>query len=193
VPEVSPENKQIARHAAAALGGRPRVTKFWDEAHERSVDILICADRPAPGLTSYSTLALSDTPLLRKGCEYPVRVELVGACDSNVEDFANALGTAALFVITDRWFCRPGVVFKTLISMYQLSKTMEHLYFTAPSLWPELNKTLTLSAKTVTWLWAIPISDSESDYIASSGDAQFESLLERSNAEVFNIDRPSVV
>jgi hypothetical protein len=191
--EVSPDNKLIARHAVGALGGKPRVVAHWDEPEEHSVDIAICENATSRGLTSYSTVNLSDTPLMHKGREYPVRIELVGACKGKVEKFANVLSTAAFFVMKEKWFCRPGVVFETLVGMYKLSKTLEHLYFTAPSQWPELNKTLKLKTKKVTWLWAIPISEAESRYIAEHGDEKFESLLEESDADVFDIRRKSIV
>jgi antitoxin YqcF len=190
---VSADNKLICRHAAKAFGGTPRVSAYWDDPHERSVDILICGDAPNRGLTSYSTVTLSDSPLLRRDKEFPVRIELAGACASEVKGFDNAICSAALFVMKDKWFCGPGVVFETMLSMYDLSDTMEHLYFTAPSQWPELNTTLELSTKRVTWLWAIPISEAESRFIADEGDDRFEDLLEASGADVFDIHRPSVV
>jgi hypothetical protein len=193
VSGVSPDNKAIFRHAAKSLGGTPRVLAFSDEPEEHSVDILICQDAPAPGLTSYSTVTLSDWPLLHKGREFPARLEVVGACGSEAELFGNALSTVAFFIIKDKWFCRPGVVFETMLSMYELSETMEHLYFTAPSQWPELNTTLELPTRKVTWLWAIPISEAESRFIAKHGGERFESLLEGSGTDVFNIRRASIV
>jgi hypothetical protein len=193
VANVSADSKLIFRHAATAFGGTPRVFAFWDDPHEHFVDVLICDDAPVPGITSYSTLTLSDTPLLQQGQEFPVRIEVAGACASGVEEFGNAISTVAFFVMKDKWFCRPGVVFETMLSMYNLSATMEHLYFTAPSQWPTLNTTLELPTRKVTWLWAIPISEAESRFIAEQGDGRFEELLEASGADVFDIHRPSSV
>ncbi len=193
MPEASEDNKRICRLMAEAFGGTPKVLAYWDETNEHSVHMLTCRDAPAPGLTSYGTVNLSDTPLVRRGEEFGVRVEIVGACDSGIERFANAISTSAFFVMKDGWFCRPGAVFETMLSMYELSETMEHLYFTAPSQWPELNTTLKLRTKTVTWLWAIPISEAESRYIAREGGERFEDLLEESGVDVFDIRRPSIV
>jgi hypothetical protein len=193
VANVSADNKQICRHAAKAFGGTPRVIAFWDDPHEHSVDILICDDAPGSRFTSYSTVTLSDSPLIQRGKEFPVRIEVAGACASEVKEFGNAISTVAFFVMKDKWFCRPGVVFETMLSMYDLSATMEHLYFTAPSQWPALNTTLELSTKKVTWLWAIPISEAESRFIAEQGDERFEDMLEASGADVFDIHRPSIV
>jgi antitoxin YqcF len=193
VANVLADNKLICRHAAKAFGGKPRVIAFWDDPHERSVDILICDDAPRPGLTSYSTVTLSDTPLIQLGKEFPARVEVAGACATDAEAFGNAISTVAFFVMKDKWFCRPGVVFETMLSMYDLSATMDHLYFTAPSQWTALNTTMELPTKKVTWLWAIPISEAESRFIAEQGDERFEDLLEGSGADVFDIHRPSIV
>jgi hypothetical protein len=187
------DNKLICQHAAKAFGGTPRVTRFWDDPHMHSADILICDDAPGPGFCSYSTLTLSDSPLIQRGKKFPARIEIAGACASDVEGFANAISTAAFFVMKDKWVCRPGVVFETMLRMYDLSATMEHLYFTAPSQWPALNTTLELKTKKVTWLWAIPISEAESRFIAEHGDERFEELLESSGADVFDIHRPSIV
>jgi hypothetical protein len=104
-----------------------------------------------------------------------------------------ASSTAAFFVMKDKWLCRPGVVFETMLSMYGLSNTMEHLYFTAPSKWPDLNTTLELPTKKVTWLWAILISEAESRFIAEHGDGRFESMLEESGVDALDIHRRSIV
>jgi len=158
-----------------------------------SVDLLICDDAPERGLTSYSTVTLADSPLIQRGKEFPARIEVAGACTSEVKGFGNAIATVAFFMIKDKWFCGPGVVFETMLSMYKLSATMQHLYFTAPSQWPALNTTLELATKKVTWLWAIPISQAESRFIAEQGEERFEELLEESGADVFDIYRPSIV
>src|SRR5436190_7849505 len=104
VANVSADNKLICRHAAKAFGGTPRVTAFWDDPHEHSVDILSCADAPGPGLTSYSTVTLADTPLIQRGKEFPARVEVAGACATEAVGFGNALSTVAFFVMKDKWF-----------------------------------------------------------------------------------------
>ncbi len=136
---------------------------------------------------------LSDTPLIQRGKEFPARIEIAGACASDVEGFGNVIATAAFFVMKDKWFPWPGVVFKTIPSMYDMSSTMEHLYFTAPSQWPGLNTTLELETKKVTWLWAVPISEAESRLVSEQGDERFEELLQESGADVFDIHRQSIV
>jgi hypothetical protein len=59
----SESNKIVAKTAVNAFGGTPRVTRFWDDDHVSSVDILSCEDGPQKGVTAYPTIGLSDWPL----------------------------------------------------------------------------------------------------------------------------------
>src|SRR3954454_23079206 len=102
VAEGSPDNKMIAHHALKALDGKPQVITYWDDPHKHSIDLLICPDTPSTGLTSYSTVTLSDTPLLQGESEFPVRCELVSACVSQIKEFANVLCMAAFYDKKDR-------------------------------------------------------------------------------------------
>lgn len=98
---ASASNRAIAR-IAAAFGGKPAVTRYWDDNHHHNaLDILACTDQPTDDVTSYATLGLSDTPLIQDGTEFPARVELLGACASKVDFCPNALSTATFYVIND--------------------------------------------------------------------------------------------
>ncbi len=47
--------KIIAHKELDILGGEPDVTQYWDENNQKSIDILICADRPIDGVQSCET------------------------------------------------------------------------------------------------------------------------------------------
>jgi hypothetical protein len=91
MPSISAADKAIAKAAAQAFGGRPRVARFWDDDHASSVDILTCEDRPQEGVVSYSTVGLSGWPLFKGEEEYGARLEIVGAFGSAFKGFENAL------------------------------------------------------------------------------------------------------
>src|SRR5215471_5568368 len=99
--DVSIKNKSIAKAALAAFGGKPNVSRYWDENNRSIVDILVCQDRPSKGICSVATIGLSDHPLLTEGEEYRddegvlVRVEIVGAYHAAVKEFPNMISTAA--------------------------------------------------------------------------------------------------
>jgi antitoxin YqcF len=84
VPETA---RVVARAAAAAFGGKPEVHAHRDGDGANSVDIVAGADRPSPGLVSYSTLTLHMLP--NKIEDDDIRVELAGVAEDSVKDFPN--------------------------------------------------------------------------------------------------------
>lgn len=191
--DVSQENRIIARTLASAFGGEVKVFRYRDEGGKSRVDIVSSKGSPVPGVTSFATVGLSDTPLYQDSVEFPVRLEMVGACADRYEAFPNALGTSAFNIINSGWFCCPGVIFPDVISEYKLSSTMRHFMFVPPFLWDEKLQTMELDSKTVTWLLAVPISENEMQFSEANGPAKLESLFEECQIDIFDLDRPSVV
>jgi hypothetical protein len=187
------ENKKLARHVLGAFGGKPVVTEYYSDDRQFALDILECSDCPHPGTTSYSTLGLSDHPMRQDGKEFPVRVELVAACDSNVEWFPNVISTAAFYIMRSGWLCSPGKVLQNALHMYDPSHALRHLYFTAPSLWQGQLETVQLETKKVAWLLAVPIAEPEYEFLQKYGDERFEDLLEGCEVDIFNIKRSSLL
>lgn len=190
---VSNENRVIAKSVATAFGGEPKVVSYWDDKKESCVDVLICKNRPQNGVTSYSTIGLSDSPLVKDGDDFSVRLELVGACENACDEFPSILSTAAFCIINSKWFCSPGSIFPDVISMYKCSATMHHLMFVPPFLWEGDLNTMTLDTKSVAWLLAVPISEAELQYSEAEGVDKLEELFEEKQIDIYNINRPSVV
>lgn len=191
-----------ARHLALArkamdgfaFEGDPAVNRFWDDQHVNAVDILQAGDCPAKGITSFSTIGLTDYPLIKEGKEFPVRVEFLAACDSRHSGFANALATAAFCVINSKWFCAPGIVFPDILAMYGLSPTMSDLYFVPPHFWSGSSfDSEMVDGKKTAWLAAVPVSRAESEFAKERGPIELEKLLEKARIDVFDLHRESVI
>ena len=190
---VTPENKLVARHVLAAVGGTPQVNEYVHDTEDLTIDILRCVDRPTPGVTTYSTIRLSDYPMLKGRKEFPVRLEVVGACATEDEFFPNVLATAAFSIMRTKRLVQPGVVLENFVKEYHPTTPVPHLYFTAPFLWEENLKTLDCGTKKVAWLLAIPISESERKYLLDHGDSELEDLLEQEQIDIFDLRRASAV
>jgi hypothetical protein len=190
---VSAENKAIARHAHTAFGGSLRVHACRHDTIDLTVDILHCADRPCAGVTSYSTIGLSDYPMFKDGDEFPTRLEIAGACATDKELFFSILGSAAFCIMRTGKLCYPGAVFPNYVRLYYPSAPVPHLYFTAPFLWEDDLVTLDCGTKKVSWLLAIPISDAEYGFLKEHGDDALEDLFEVRQIDIFNLSRSSVV
>jgi hypothetical protein len=190
---VTADNKTICRYAAQALGGHPKVTRFWDNDHKSHVDILECTDAPQKGVKSFATVGLSDWPLIKDKKKLGLRLELVGACRSQFERFDNALSTAAFCIINSKWFCGPGTIFPDVLKMHQCSRTMRHLLFVPPFLWDDELQTLKIKKTEVAWLLAVPISEREMRFAEQHDADQLQDLLEEKQIDIFDLGRKSIV
>jgi hypothetical protein len=133
VGRASESNRAIYRTVARAFGiERPVVPRHYDADEKSHIDVATAVNRPQAGVTSYSTLGLSDYPLLQDGEEYPARLEIVSGCDSVVDWFGNVIATAAFNIINDRHFCAPGVVYPNLVARYDDELDMQHVLFVPP-------------------------------------------------------------
>lgn len=190
--DVSDENKKLARTVAAAFGGKPSVTRYWDDNHQSYVDLLVSIDQPQTGVTSYSTIGLSDHLLIKDGKDFGVRVEFVGACGAGFTKFDNIIATAAFCVINSKWFCYPGAIFPNVVGMYEASTTLKHILFVPPFLWEDKLKTMEMRGKKVAWLLVVPISDQEMEFAEKAGSDSLEKLFVEKQIDIFDLNRVSV-
>ncbi|CAM3824521.1 hypothetical protein BS11774_19140 [Bacillus subtilis] len=190
---VTQENKVIARTVLGAFGGKPKVTKYWDDNENSNIDILSVSDQPQEGITSYATLGLSDHSINYEVNGTPLRIEIVAAMESASDIYANVLSTCAFNIINSNFTCAPGVIFKNVISMYDQETDMRHVMFVSPFLWEEDLELLEFSNKSVTWLMAIPISEGDLQVTEKHGPDYLQDLLESKQIDIFDIKRESVV
>ena len=188
---ISELDRAVARAAASAFGGKPRVTRFYDADESHSVDLLISSDRPSPGFTSHSTVDLHNVPNPLEGTD--MRVEIAGVAPSAATAFANMLATAAFYVIKDGWLCAPGVVFPSLMKEYGLSSTLSHVMWNEPFPWEQLESAKFSEQFSVHWLLAVPISDAEYELLLDRGFFALQLLFTEHEIEYFDLDRRSVV
>ena len=192
LPSMSIDLKTIARTEAAAFGGTPKVTRHWDAAEERSVDVLACADRPDDGVTSWATIGASQFDNQVTSDAGPVRVELVGACASTWPSFGNMLATCALNIATGQYAVTPGVIMPGIVAMYEPSVTTSHMLLTDPFLWDGQLQSLRDEDYSVAWLMGVPVTDAELEFAGAEGADALEELFSAAGIDVFDLDRPSV-
>lgn len=190
----SDRDKKIAQYIAKAFNvEKPSIRRHLDEAEKSDAFILRAGDTPSRGVTTYSTVGLSDHPLIFRGREFETRVEIVGACLEELAGFDDVVATLAFCVINSGWFCAPGSIFPDVMTMYKLSDTMSDIYFTTPFLWEEHLKPLKIDGIQVSWLLAVPISKQEAAYTKEFGPYRLEDLFVEKQINIFDLNRPSVV
>jgi len=189
IPEI---NKIIANSVLQVFGGKPKVWKYWDDKNNSSIDILSTVDRPCDGVTSYSTIGLSDYSIGYTVDDKPLRLEIVGASATYYEYYPNILATCAFCIMNSSFSASPGAIFRGIVEMYYPNNDMKHVLFTSPFLWESL-ETLDFPDKKVTWLLAVPISENEYKFAQKNGVDALEKLFEREQIDIFNMERRTIL
>lgn len=188
------ENKGVARHAASTFGGKPRVSEYLHDSEPIAIDVLICDERPSPGVTSYSTIGLSAYELYRPdGRAAACRLELCGACGSETGEFANIIAAAAFRIMRTGELFIPGSVMTDYVGEFVKSTSVPHLYVAEPYLWDALSPTLDLGTRRVDWLMLVPISDHELQYLRAEGAESLETILGEQQINIFDLKRKSTL
>jgi len=176
-------------------GAKPVVDRYADDHDDPNwVDVMRTVDSPEPGVTSYATLGMSrfdNGGLLSDG--KPLRVELLAACQSEFTHIADGLTSCALNVARDGWQVTPGVVHPNALVVHRPDIVLKHLFLTTPFLWGDRPDTREFDDLLVTWLMAVPISDTEVDHLSAHGPESLESLFEHEQIDIFDINRDPVV
>jgi hypothetical protein len=183
----------VAQKVMEAFGGRPKISTHLDVGEQNSVHIAELIDCPEPGITSYSTVDLSDFPMYLGGREFESRIEIAGAAQNHVDRFADAIGTAAFCVIKDQWAIHPYAIFPDVMRMYELSATMRHVMFMEPFFWPALEDSVQFPDRMVTWLQMVPIAESEYRFAEAESPAALGQLFEDKHIDVCDLQRKPVV
>ena len=185
---ITQEAKWIAQHLLKAFGWeKPKVQNYTNADHSRSIDILSVDNTPEYGITSYSTIWLSDTR-----SKNHIHIELCGATTSSFL-FANILSEIAFQMRYDHKVYTIGSIASDIIPCYEPDTHFPFLYFTAPFFWEDTLSKLDTGIKEVYWLMCFPISWKEKQFIEQYGYEAFETMLEHNETEVFNIHRPESV
>jgi antitoxin YqcF len=189
---ISNENKIIAKSALHAFGGKPSVSKYWDDRNVSNIDILSVVNRPFDSVSSYSTIGLSDHSIELSVDEAPLRIEIVGVSSTVYEQYPNILASCAFCIVNSKFSVFHGKVFRDIIKMYYPNSEMKHVLFVSPFLWKDL-KTLEFPNKKVAWLLAVPISENEYLFALEKGTDSLEELFEQEEIDIFNLERESIL
>ena len=156
---------KIAQEIARAVGGVPQAYTFRN--HDNKLDLFIGENRPDDDLTTAATIGLSEYTIYRRINGKPLRVEIIGAADAELEYFPNIIADCGFNIVRGEYSISPGAVYPNIIRNY----------------YP--------NAK------AIPITEAELQFLekhgAEAGPQKLEALFEEHQIDVYDFMRPSVV
>jgi hypothetical protein len=191
--EITNQMKEIAMLLANINGGRPKMGRYYDENEQSKIDIVFMEDKPCNGEKTYATVGLCNYDIGKIIDNKPLRIEIIGACVSEFDCFANIISTCAFNIINSGNKCYPGAIFPDIVKMYYPEVKMKHILFVSPFLWDNVLTTFDFEDKKVTWLQAIPISEEEYAYAEKHGIEALEDKLEEADIDILDLERKSVI
>ncbi len=184
----SADTKLVARHAISTFGGPPNVWRFLCEKEDFSLDVGGCANRPEPGVVSYTTIGLSDRGVATR-VDVPANLELAAVCTAAWPLFPNVLAAAAMLLVRQGKEVGPGDAVHGVVAEFYPRATVPHLYLTRPFLWGQRLQLLRGEAKCIAWLLALPINDMELAWLEKQGGGELEGLCRQRRIDMYDLGR----
>lgn len=192
----SQDNINLAKFVATAIGFEPNTTPYFDEDKSHSIDILKVADPMDKDVSFYCSVGLSDYPnvIKTKNGEMNIPIELLMVGYKSFDKVANILASTCFCLIKNKIPCCPRDIWVNLVKDHYPDSAMKHVLFSSPFLWQDkLGQPLVLENKTTRFLMATLISEAELQYKMQHGISALEVLLEESGADIFDVNRASVL
>lgn len=193
--------KLMYDRVSTSIGGEQKSFSYF-KTDDSSIDILFCKDSPAPQLLTCATLGLVNKEGKFNSNGKNIRVELLGLSTAK---FGDTLGRimARLYknILEKNLTCGYGVIYSHVLDDILPNSDMKHILFTAPPLfWKNTLGTVDLDDNNIlTWLYAMPVSEKEKDFIVQS-DNDFKNAMINlqeqftiKNVDVFDFNRKSVI
>lgn len=187
------DNKTIVDLYMQTFNATKKVRTHYDEPETSTVFIFSAPDCPTHEVTTYASVGVSDVPLTLNDEKLDFRLELLFAANSTEEFASNMLTTACFCIMKNAWECFPGAVFPNIFSMYDKSLSVKHACFVDPFIWQKTPSTTQLTAKKVTFLQMIGISESEYQHAEKFGFESLKKQFTNQATDVLDFHRASAV
>lgn len=178
----------------------PEIYRYFDKKENNFIRVFQIKDIIEKGINIFGTIGVSEYDISLKTDNLPLRVEFIALSNKsfskslNIESkIPNILSTCAFCIKNSNYKCYPGAIFLDVIEPFYPNTDMKHILFT--NLLPYMNelKALYLEDKIVSWLLAVPISEKEYLYSVDYGIEALETLLEKKQVDIANLDRKSII
>ncbi len=190
-PEIVSEDRHIERLLANAFGGTPSLQRISHVTRKYETTVLSVPGHPEPELSCLATIGLWRTPLTAPRVLETQRLELIGIFESAKEGCLEVLAAAAFRVMRTQKYLSPGNVIQDCIHEWYPKASVPHLYFVDAAHWsfPQL-KPAVMGALTIRFLQALPIAESEYQFLQEHGSRALEAKLLGGSANLWDLKRP---
>jgi len=183
----------LRNYIEAGFGGVTNPEKYSIE-NKYDVFIIEAKNSPYEDFNSFSSFGLSKYQLKGVNGLMPFRVEILSGSVAGVENYSRVVVSAVTYFIDSGTCYAPGSLILNGTEKSRIKYgDLPHLYLTTPMYWKHDFGGIGLSQYDVKFLCVFPISEKELLFCKKYGSEKFEELLEREEADIFNIGRPSIL
>ncbi len=187
--DIRPEHKKWARHLRENVPGSDvRVTRHDDEGQSHHIDIFTSTNEKGVVAATIGLMDHDQSQNPRAQVFSEVLIDVRG-CHKYI---GNVTATIAFCVMKDGRKVAPGVVFEEVVEMYDPAASMKHVLFVPPFQWEDGMTRVDLGAKTIHPLLAVPITETEMQFVRGNGADALETLWAESECDVLDWGRETV-
>ncbi len=177
------------------LSGDQKAFSYQREDAPHKLDILFAKGCPAKNYLTASTLGLVNraTGYQDKTNQKEIRAEIIMSSYGGTDMIGKILTTAGVGIYTSNIRYGYGTVLKGVLENYYPNSDMKHLFLMLPPpIWSKPFGVTDCDDCSITFLYALPISQAECDYMAQNGIEALQNKFVEVNIDMFDLERKSV-
>ncbi len=177
------------------FGGDQKAFSYQAQDTPHKLDILFAKNCPSRNYLSASTLGLVNrtTGYKDKSSDKNIRAELIMSGYGGTDMIGKILTTAGVGIFASEIMYGYGTALKNVLEIYLPNSDMKHLFLmNPPPIWSKKFRTVEVENDIITFLYALPISQAELEFMSENGIDALQDKFVEVNIDMFDLERKSV-
>lgn len=177
------------------LGGEQKAFSYQEPDAQYKLDILYAKSSPNRNYLTACTLGLVNrtTGYKDSKTDKNIRAELIMSSYGGTDMIGKILSTAGIGIYTTNIRYGYGTVLKGVLEGYYPNGEMKHLFLILPPpIWGKPFELVEAEGETITFLYALPISQAELEYVSEHGIDDLQNRFVEENIDMFDLERKSI-
>ena len=177
------------------LGGVQKAFSYQKQDAANKLDILYAKQSPGRNYLTASTLGLVNrtTGYQDSNTGKDIRAEIIMSSYGGHDMSGKILSTAGVGIFETNIRYGYGTVLKDIMSIYYPNSDMKHLFLILPPpVWGKSFGVTDAGDSVITFLYALPISQAECDYMSEKGIDALQDKFVENNIDMFDFERKSI-
>ncbi len=177
------------------LGGDQKAFSYQKEDAPNKLDIMFAKGSPSRNYLTASTLGLVNrtTGYKDSNTQKDIRAEIIMSSYGGTDMIGKVLSTIGIGIYTNNLQYGYGTTLKGVLEGYYPNSDMKHIFLMLPPpIWKQSLKVIDFDDSIITFLYALPISEAECDYMREHGVDELQNVFVKENIDMFDFNRKSV-